>query len=157
MVPTACKFQYLMVAKVEDTANLKEEDLKPNPEFPFAFLYQMCWWKNVVEESNAPGQTLVSSNLQALLHSSTSWHFIGSVVSLCTLHWEQTSLWCIWNCSKAGYKRQVVQDFERSKNGERLTLLALCWGHLAHIQYSEEVSWNSCYALWLFKRCWFVW
>ena len=87
MVPTACKFQYLMVAKVEDTANLKEEDLKPNPEFPFAFLYQMCWWKNVVEESNAPGQTLVSSNLQALLHSSTSWHFIGSVVSLCTLHW----------------------------------------------------------------------
>jgi hypothetical protein len=61
MVPTACKFQYTMVARLDDTAQLKEEDLKPYPEFPFALLCQMCWSKNVMEERDAPDQILLGS------------------------------------------------------------------------------------------------
>jgi hypothetical protein len=61
MVSTASKFQYSMVARVDDTANFKEEDLKPNPEFPFTLLSQMCWSKNVLEESDAPDQILLGS------------------------------------------------------------------------------------------------
>jgi hypothetical protein len=61
MVPTACKFHCLMVARIDDTANLKEEDLKPNLEFPFTLLCQMCWSKNVMEESDAPDQILLGS------------------------------------------------------------------------------------------------
>jgi hypothetical protein len=61
MIPTACKFQYTMVARLDDTAHLKEEDLKPNPEFPFALLCQMCWSKNVMEERDGPDQILLDS------------------------------------------------------------------------------------------------
>jgi hypothetical protein len=48
-----------MVARVDNIANLKEEDLKPNLEFPFTLLCQMCWSKNVMEEADAPDQILI--------------------------------------------------------------------------------------------------
>jgi hypothetical protein len=60
MVPTACKFQCSrMVARVDATAHLKEEDLKPDLEFPFTLLCQTRWSKNVMEEANAPDQILI--------------------------------------------------------------------------------------------------
>jgi hypothetical protein len=61
MVTTAAKFQYTMVARVDDTANFKEEDLKPNPQFDFTLLCQMCWSKNVLEERDAPDQILLGA------------------------------------------------------------------------------------------------
>jgi hypothetical protein len=39
-----------MVVRVDDACQFKEEDLKPNPEFPFTLLPTMCWNKNVIEE-----------------------------------------------------------------------------------------------------------
>jgi hypothetical protein len=48
--PTS-KFQFSMVAtRVDDACQFKEEDLKPNLEFPFTLLAKMCWSKNVIEE-----------------------------------------------------------------------------------------------------------
>jgi hypothetical protein len=43
MVSNAARFQYAaMVARIDDTANIKEADLKPNPRFDFTLLAQMC-------------------------------------------------------------------------------------------------------------------
>ena len=62
MVPTAIKFQFCMIARLHDTAQFKKEDLKPNPQFGFTVLAQMCWSKNVLEERNAPDQILLGSD-----------------------------------------------------------------------------------------------
>jgi hypothetical protein len=59
MVSNAARSQYPMVARIDDTANFKEADLKPNPRFDFALLAQMCWSKNVMEERDAPDQILL--------------------------------------------------------------------------------------------------
>jgi hypothetical protein len=61
MIPTACKFQYTMVARLDDTVQLEEEDLKPNLEFPFVLLCQMCWSKNGMGERDTPDQILMGS------------------------------------------------------------------------------------------------
>ena len=54
-VPTMMKFQYNLIAHIDDTANFETNDLKPNEEFPFALLCQMCWskmcWKNVMHQN----------------------------------------------------------------------------------------------------------
>jgi hypothetical protein len=61
MVPTAAKFQFHMVARIDDTCNFTEEDLKPNPQFPFTLLAKMCWSKNVLEERDAPDQIVIGA------------------------------------------------------------------------------------------------
>jgi hypothetical protein len=50
MYTTMFKFQFHMVAQLDDTARLEKQDIKPCPEFPFALLCQLCWSKNVREE-----------------------------------------------------------------------------------------------------------
>jgi hypothetical protein len=61
MIPACCKFQYTMVARLDDTCRLEEQDLKPNPQFPFTLLCRMCWSKNVLEERDAPDQILLGA------------------------------------------------------------------------------------------------
>ena len=61
MVTTAAKFQYAMVARIDDTAHFKKEDLKRHQQFDFALQAQMCWSKNVLEEHDAPDQILLGS------------------------------------------------------------------------------------------------
>lgn len=56
MIPAAAKFQFHMVARLDDTCRFQEADLKPNPQFPFTLLAKMCWSKNVQEERDAPDQ-----------------------------------------------------------------------------------------------------
>ena len=50
------KFQYNLIAHIDNTANFETNDLKPNEEFPFALLcfarcvgQKMCW-KNVMHQ-----------------------------------------------------------------------------------------------------------
>ena len=50
-----------MVARLDDTCRLEEQDLKPNPQFPFTLLCRMCWSKNVLEERDAPDQILLGA------------------------------------------------------------------------------------------------
>lgn len=61
MLPAASKFQFHMVARVDDVAHFKEEDLKPNRQFDFALLARMGWSKNVLEERDAPDQIILGS------------------------------------------------------------------------------------------------
>ena len=51
MLPAASKFQFHMIARVDDVAHFEEEDLKPNPQFDFALLAkrwdgQRMSWRN---------------------------------------------------------------------------------------------------------------
>ena len=59
--PTMAKFQYNMMARIDDTAELKMADLKNNPSYPFALQCQLSWSKNVKDERSAPYQILLGS------------------------------------------------------------------------------------------------
>lgn len=61
MMPAASKFQFHMVARVDDVAHFEEEDLKHNPQFDFTLLSRMGWSKNVLEERDAPDQIILGS------------------------------------------------------------------------------------------------
>lgn len=61
MVPAYCKVQFTMVARLDDTCQIEEQDLKPNPQFPFSLLCRMCWSKNVLEERDASDQILLGA------------------------------------------------------------------------------------------------
>ena len=61
MVPAAIKFQYSMVACVDDTAHFQAVDLKPNSCFDFALTASMAWLKNIMEERDSPNQILMGS------------------------------------------------------------------------------------------------
>jgi hypothetical protein len=70
MLPAAAKFQFQMIARVDDVAHFKEEDLKPHPQFDFALHARMGWSKNVLEERDAPDQIIFgafNSNFCCLL------------------------------------------------------------------------------------------
>ena len=62
LVTTEMKFQFVMVARLDDACNFKKENLKRNVQFPFALLCQMCWSKNVLEERDAPDQILLGAS-----------------------------------------------------------------------------------------------
>ena len=55
------KFQYNLIAHIDDAANFETNNREPNEEFPFALLCQMCWSKNVLEECDAPDQNLLGA------------------------------------------------------------------------------------------------
>jgi hypothetical protein len=61
MVTATTKFQFSMVARVNDACQFKEEDLKPNLEFPFTLLAKMCLSKNVIEERDVPDQFIMGA------------------------------------------------------------------------------------------------
>jgi hypothetical protein len=58
---TLAKFQYNMIARIDDSARFETDDLKENLDFPFTLLCKMCWSKNVLEERDAPDQILLGS------------------------------------------------------------------------------------------------
>ena len=59
MVSAAAKFQFHMMARIDDTCCFDPRDLKPHPQFAFALQARMCWSKNVREERDAPDQIVV--------------------------------------------------------------------------------------------------
>ena len=61
MVSTAAKFQFHLIARLDDTCRFEECDLKPHPQFPFALQAKMCWSKNVREERDAPDQLVLGA------------------------------------------------------------------------------------------------
>ena len=61
MVPAAIKLQYSMVARVDDTAHFRADELKPNSRFDFALTARMAWSKNIMEERDSPDQILMGS------------------------------------------------------------------------------------------------
>jgi len=60
--PVMAKFQYNMMVHLDDTFILKFDDLKNNPQYPFALQCQLSWSKNVYEERSALYQILLGSD-----------------------------------------------------------------------------------------------
>jgi hypothetical protein len=57
------KFQYNMIARVDDTAKFRLEHLKGFQQFPdFGVIARLCWSKNVMEERDAPDQILIGAS-----------------------------------------------------------------------------------------------
>ena len=54
-------FQFHMVARLDDVANFKCEDIMVNMEFPFTLKSKMQWSKNVLEERKSPDQIIMGS------------------------------------------------------------------------------------------------
>lgn len=56
------KFQYNMIARVDDTAKFRLHDLKVFHQYPdFGVIARLCWSKNVMEERDAPDQILIGA------------------------------------------------------------------------------------------------
>jgi hypothetical protein len=55
-------FQCNMVARVDDVAHFRFEDLTASVEYPFTLQSKMCWSKNVLEERDAPEQIIFGAN-----------------------------------------------------------------------------------------------
>ena len=56
LCPAFHMYQFNLIARVDDTAHLKKENIRVHPEYPFSLLTRMCWSKNVNEERDAPDQ-----------------------------------------------------------------------------------------------------
>jgi hypothetical protein len=62
MIPAACKFQFVMIGRVDDICHFKEVDLNVNPLLPSCSLVAcICWSKNVMEERHSPRQMIFGS------------------------------------------------------------------------------------------------
>ena len=62
MIPAACKFQFVMIARVDDVCHFKEADLNENPLLPACSLVaRIRWSKNVMEERHSPKQMIFAS------------------------------------------------------------------------------------------------
>ncbi len=53
------RFQFHMIARIDDTAKFYVKDLKANSQFDFTILAKMCWSKNVQDERDAPDQIVM--------------------------------------------------------------------------------------------------
>ena len=62
MAPGALKFQFAMIAKVDDTFHFKREELKPNPMQDGTLLAQMCWSNFFLDERDMPNQILFGAD-----------------------------------------------------------------------------------------------
>ena len=60
--PTILKFQFNLIARCDDSAHFKKEELKPNANFPFALNAHMCWSKNILEERKTPDQIMLGAS-----------------------------------------------------------------------------------------------
>ena len=55
-------FQLCMIARIDDSAKLRHDDIKMNDQYPnFSILAKLCWSKNVSEERDAPDQILIGA------------------------------------------------------------------------------------------------
>lgn len=56
------KFQFHMIARVDDVAQLMLENIRMNPAFPFTLLCRVNWSKNVLEERDVSDQMLIGAH-----------------------------------------------------------------------------------------------
>jgi hypothetical protein len=60
-LPTMAKFQLHLIARIDDTAHVKCNDLSVHPNFDFALSIRLRWTKNCMEERDAPEQIIIGS------------------------------------------------------------------------------------------------
>ena len=54
-------FQLHLIARIDDTCQVRLQNLKTHPQFPFALRTKLNWSKNVHDERDAPWQTILGS------------------------------------------------------------------------------------------------
>eukprot|EP00957_Ditylum_brightwellii_P150568 11465294-Ditylum_brightwellii.AAC.1 len=57
--PVMAKFQFHLIARLDDTCHVKRDTLMPFFQFPFALMVRLRWSKNVQEERDAPDQIML--------------------------------------------------------------------------------------------------
>jgi hypothetical protein len=70
------RFQLSMIARIDDSAKLRVDNLKTNPQhIEFSILSKLCWSKNVQEERDAPDQILMGAmnKLYCVLIGLATW------------------------------------------------------------------------------------
>jgi hypothetical protein len=60
-IPSLFKFQYNLIARIDDSTQFLMENLTANPDFNFTLHSKLNWSKNVNEERDAPNQILIGS------------------------------------------------------------------------------------------------
>jgi hypothetical protein len=60
-IPALMCFQFHMISRIDDSTQGILEHLKPHDNFPFLLKTKLNWSKNVLEERNAPWQTVLPS------------------------------------------------------------------------------------------------
>jgi hypothetical protein len=60
-VPTICKFQFNLNARLDDTCHMKYDFINPCPQFPVAVLCNVRWSKSLLEERDCPDQIMMGA------------------------------------------------------------------------------------------------
>jgi hypothetical protein len=60
-IPCFVKFQFHLIARIDDTTQFLMENLTENPDFDFTLRSKLRWSKNVNEERDAPNQFLIGA------------------------------------------------------------------------------------------------
>jgi hypothetical protein len=55
------KFQFHMIARLDDSCHLRKETVKACSDFDFALNVRLCWSKNVCDERDAPEQIMLGA------------------------------------------------------------------------------------------------
>eukprot|EP00957_Ditylum_brightwellii_P037381 2829213-Ditylum_brightwellii.AAC.1 len=55
------KFQFHLIAHLDDTCHVKRENVKLYFHFLFVLLVQICWSKNTKDEQDAPDQIIMGA------------------------------------------------------------------------------------------------
>eukprot|EP00957_Ditylum_brightwellii_P173623 13218597-Ditylum_brightwellii.AAC.1 len=61
------KFQFHLIARLDDTCHVKKDTLVPCFQFPFALMVQLRWSKNVHDERGAPEQIVWGQWMQYIV------------------------------------------------------------------------------------------
>ena len=62
MYPTMFKFQFHLIARIDDTAHVRKDSIQVCPQFPeIALVTRLRWSKNVREERDAPTQIILGA------------------------------------------------------------------------------------------------
>jgi hypothetical protein len=60
-IPALLKFAFHMIARLDDSCEMKNENLNPNPRYPETLLARLRWSKNVNDERDAPNQIVIGA------------------------------------------------------------------------------------------------
>jgi len=149
--PMMAKFQYNMMAWLDDTVGLKIANFKSNPQFPFTIQCQLSWSKNVHEERSIPYQILLGwpqvlhfAWSSALPWTLDEWQRVAFKSHLCSTNWDnKIGERCLLQC----YEDVFVQLARLYKSGWSANWNAQPSQATSHLCKEEQLhprrDWNT--------------
>ena len=109
-IATMMKFQFHLIARIDDTCNMFTEEIRARSEFPGTLTCRLRWSKNVMEERDAPEQLILAARekefdliTQLAIYLQYYLQF-GSTSDL---------LFCEQGCTSARLKQQVSKSLKQ--------------------------------------------